>query len=219
MERIKEISKYIDDNSKVIDIGCDHGYLGIELINQNRNIKVISSDISSNAIASAMCNISSASLDDKIELRVGNGLDVISPSEIDTVVISGLGAHTQIEILTSGLEKLKFVDSIILCPNDDAYYIRNNLEMLGYHIYDEDIIYENDKFYPILKLKKGIKKYTYEECLLGPILQNKTSKIIAMYYKMILDKKNNIYNKLPNKYISKREDTLNDINIIKRHLS
>lgn len=218
MERIKIISKYIDDNSKVIDIGCDHGYLGIELINQNRNIKVISSDISSNAIASAKRNILSLSLDDKIDLRVGNGLSVISSNEIDTVVISGLGAHTQMEILTSGLDKLKLVHSIILCPNDDAFYIRNNLERLGYYIYDEDIIYENEKFYPILKLKKGTKKYTYEECLLGPILQNKTSKTITMYYKMILDKKNNIYKSLPEKYTSKKEDTLNDINILKRHL-
>lgn len=218
MERIKKISSFVDDNSKVIDIGCDHGYLGIELIKQNRNICVISSDISSKAISSAKKNINREGLNSNIDLRVGNGLDVVDKDEINTVVIAGLGAHTQIEILINGIEKLEYVDSIILSPNSSEFYIRFNLEKLGFYIYDEDIVLENGKFYPILKLKMGSKKYTYDELLLGPILINKNSKVICQYYRELLDKKLRIYNNLPNIYKDKRDKLLLDINILEKHL-
>lgn len=218
MERIKKISSFVDDNSKVIDIGCDHGYLGIELIKQNRNISVISSDISSKAISYAKKNINREGLNSNIDLRVGNGLDVVDKDEINTVVIAGLGAHTQIEILINGIEKLEYVDSIILSPNSSEFYIRFNLEKLGFYIYDEDIVLENGKFYPILKLKSGSKKYTYDELLLGPILINKNSKVICQYYRDILNKKLNIYNNLPTIYKDKRNKLLLDINILEKHL-
>ncbi len=218
MERIKKISSLVDDNSKVIDIGCDHGYLGIELIRQNRNISVISSDISCNALSFARKNINREVPEAKICLRVGNGLDVIDKNEINTIVIAGLGAHTQIEILINGKEKLEYVDSIILSPNSSEFYIRSNLEKIGFYIYDEDVVLENGKFYPILKLKRGIKKYTYQELLLGPILINKSSKVIYQYYKNILDKKLRIYDNLPDIYNDKKESILSDINILKKHL-
>lgn len=216
MERIKRISQFVDNDSKIIDVGCDHGYLGIEIINQNRNIHVISSDISKNALLSAKTNIENNDIS-CIDLRVGNGLEVVLANEIDTVVMSGLGSHTQIEVLINGKDKLKYVNNIILCPNDSAFYIRSNLNLIGYYIYDEDVVLENGKFYPILKLKKGIRDYTYEEMLLGPILINKKNKITLQFYKEMLNKKLNIYNNLPDKYKTKKNELLCDINTLKKH--
>lgn len=217
MKRIKALAEMVPNNAKVVDIGCDHGYLGIELINENRGISVISSDVSNNALDFARKNVIQAGTN-SIDLRVGDGLSVISKGEVDTIVIAGMGAHTQIEILISGKEKLESVRTIILSPNDGAFYIRNNLESIGYHIEDEEIIFENDKFYTILKLGQGFKKYTYDEILIGPVLINKRNELFFKYYEIILNKKQNILRKLPIEYEEKANSTENDINIIKKYL-
>ena len=103
MNRIEIIASKVEDNSKIIDIGCDHAYLGIELLKQDRNIKIIASDISKNVIDTTKKNISTKY---DIDLRCGSGLDVVDASEIDTVVIAGMGAHNQVDILTSSIDKL-----------------------------------------------------------------------------------------------------------------
>lgn len=217
MKRINALAKMVPDNSRVIDIGCDHGYLGIELINENRGISVISSDISSNALQFAKKNILQANVNG-IDLRVGNGLSVVTKNEIDTIVIAGMGAHTQIEILKSGLEKLDSVKTIILSPNDGSFYIRNNLNLINYHIEDEEIIFENGKFYTILKLCKGFNEYTYAQMLMGPVLLKKQDELFFKYYETILTKKEKILENLPKKYSKKISLTKKDVKIIKKYL-
>ena len=96
--RLEVVASYVRDNSKVIDIGCDHGFLSIFLAKKYDNIKIIASDINENALGNAIENINKMNLQDKIDVRLGNGLDVISALEIDTIVISGMGANTIVEI-------------------------------------------------------------------------------------------------------------------------
>ena len=88
-KRLEVVANYINDNSKIIDIGCDHGLLSIYLANKYNNINMIASDVNKNALASAIKNIKEAGLEDRIDTRLGNGLEVVSPGEIDTIVIAG----------------------------------------------------------------------------------------------------------------------------------
>ena len=90
--RLEAVANYVDDNSKVIDIGCDHGFLSIFLAKKYDNIKIIASDINENALNNAISNINKIHLQNKIETRLGNGLDVVTADEIDTIVISGMGS-------------------------------------------------------------------------------------------------------------------------------
>lgn len=212
MDRIKIIASKVEDNSKIIDIGCDHAYLDIELIEQNRNINVIASDISKNVISTTKEKLKK--LGYNIDLRCGDGLDVVNSTEIDTIIISGMGSFNQIEILTKDISKLDNVKTIILCPNDSAFNIRNNLKKIGYYIYDEDIIYESKIYYPLLVLKKGIKNYSYSDILLGPILRNKNDINIKNYYKEQIEKKKSILSNLPEKYGKKIKELQNDIKIL-----
>ena len=66
--RLEAVANYVDDNSKVIDIGCDHGFLSIFLAKKYDNIKIIASDINENALNNAISNINKLNLQNKIEV-------------------------------------------------------------------------------------------------------------------------------------------------------
>ena len=130
-KRLEVISSFIEDNSRVIDIGCDHGLLSIYLVNKYKNIKVIASDINRNALDTAINNIKKEGLDSRIETRLGNGLDVVSSDEIDTIVIAGMGANTIVGILKYAPDKLVNVNNIIIQSNTDLYFLRKNVTKMG----------------------------------------------------------------------------------------
>lgn len=180
--RLKVVADYVEDNSKVIDIGCDHGLLSIYLVNNKKNIKVIASDINNNALSSARSNIKEYKLEDKIDIRLGKGLEVVSPEEIDTIVIAGMGSNTIVGILKYAKDKLKYVDSIIIQSNTDLYFLRKNITKLGYYIEDETLVEDKNIIYTIIKFKKGTRRYNYKELYLGPILINKKDKLFIKKY-------------------------------------
>lgn len=181
-KRLKVVADYVEDNSKVIDIGCDHGLLSIYLVNNKKNIKVIASDINDNALSSARSNIKECKLEDKIDIRLGKGLEVVSPEEIDTIVIAGMGSNTIVGILKYAKDKLKYVDNIIIQSNTDLYFLRKNITKLGYYIEDETLVEDKNIIYTVIKFKKGTRRYNYKELYLGPILINKKDKLFIKKY-------------------------------------
>ena len=194
-KRLEVVATYVEDNSKVIDIGCDHGFLSIYLANKYKNIKIIASDVNENALNSAISNIKEAKQTKKIDVRLGNGLDVVaSPDEIDTVVIAGMGSNTIVGILKYDREKLSNVKNIIIQSNTDLYFLRKNITSIGYYIEDETMVLDKDIIYTVIKFTKGKKRYSYKELYLGPILMNKNDELFKKKnnkdletYKRILD--------------------------------
>ena len=139
-KRLEVVANLIEDNSKIIDIGCDHGLLSIYLARKYKNIKVIASDVNKNALSSAIKNIKEAKLESSIETRLGNGLEVINPEEIDTVIIAGMGSNTIVGILKYSKDKLVNVNNIIVQSNTDLYFLRKNITSIGYYIEDEILV-------------------------------------------------------------------------------
>lgn len=174
-KRLAVISSFIEDNSKVIDIGCDHGLLSIYLVNKYKNIRVIASDINKNALDTAINNIKKEGLDSRIETRLGNGLDVVSSDEIDTIVIAGMGANTIVGILKYAPDKLVNVNNIIIQSNTDLYFLRKNITSLGYYIEDEILVEDKNIIYTVIKFNKGKRRYNYKELYLGPVLTTKNN--------------------------------------------
>ena len=172
-KRLEVVASFVNDNSKVIDIGCDHGLLSIYLVNKYKNIKVIASDVNENALSSAITNIKKEKLENRIETRLGSGLDVVKADEIDTIVIAGMGANTIVGILKYSTSKLSNVNNIIIQSNTDLYFLRKNITSLGYYIEDEILVEDKNIIYTVIKFTKGKKRYNYEKLYLGPILITK----------------------------------------------
>ena len=200
-KRLLAIANLVDDNSKVVDIGCDHGLVSIYLAMNKQNISIIASDINQNALDNAIKNINKYHLEDKIKVCLSNGLDNIN-DEIDTIIISGMGGHTIIDILTNNQEKLNTVNNIIIQSNNDIEYVRRKIVKLGYCISKEELILDKNIYYTVILFTKGKKKYTNKEYYFGPILLKENSKIF-------IERKNKEYTKLLN---IKNKDKLYGIN-------
>ena len=162
MNRIEAIYSFIDLKDRVVDVGCDQAKLGIRLA--KRNQKSIASDISPKVIERASLDIRKLGLDNLIDLRVSNGLQNIKEAEADTLVLSGMGTHTILEILNN--TKLKF-NKIITISNNYHDILRDKMNELNYKVDKELIIKENNKYYNLILFTKGTKKYSQKEILLG----------------------------------------------------
>lgn len=175
--RLSAVADFISDNAKVIDIGCDHGLLSIYLAQKYSNIKIIASDINKNALDSARSNVKKCHLEDRIDIRLGNGLSVVSSDEIDTVVIAGMGSNAIVGILKYSRDKLINVRNIIIQSNTDLFFLRKNITSLGYYIEDEVLVLDKGIIYTVIKFSKGKRKYSYKDLYLGPILREKNDSL------------------------------------------
>ena len=181
MNRIDAIYSFIDLKDRVVDVGCDQAKLGILLA--KRNQKSIASDISPKVIERASLDIRKLGLDNLIDLRVSNGLQNIKEKEADTLVLSGMGTHTILEILNN--TKLRF-NKIITISNNYHDILRDKMNELNYKVDKELIIKENNKYYNLILFTKGIKKYTKKELLLG--LNQVDNELYKEYLNHLLNK-------------------------------
>ena len=195
--RLKLIASFVDDNSYVIDVGCDHALLDIFLVQNKLNVKTIASDVNKGPLDSAKKNIQDYKLEDKIEVKLGDGIRTINDL-VDTIVISGLGGETIIDILKEDISRLKNVKTLILSPHSDIYQVRKEVTNLGYKIVDELFIYDQKKPYVIIKFIKGKEKYSDDEMFFGPIILKEKNASFYKYYQDLIIKNKEVLKKIPN---------------------
>ena len=183
-KRLKVIADLVD-TEKIVDVGCDHGYLDIYLT-LNKSCKCIASDISKKAIQNCIDNINTYNLTDKIRVIVTNGLDNINIEDDTTIIISGMGTNTIIDILSGKI----LSNNLIISSNNNLEDLRRFVVKQGYYIADEVYVEEHGIHYVIIKFKKGKKIYNDYEYLLGSIVSKDKNymKYILYYYQNILDK-------------------------------
>lgn len=215
-KRLMTVSDFIKDNSFILDIGCDHALLDIYLYQKKNNLQIIASDIRKAPLENAKNNINRYGLTEKIETRLGDGLEVID-DRVDTIIITGMGGKTIIDIL-SNKEKLVNVKNIVLSPNSDYYEVRKAITNLGYIIDNETIVKDKGIYYLIISFVKGNKKYKNYELLLGPILIKSNDKTKNEYFKYLVTKKEEILKNIPRKYILKRLKLKCEIHKIKSNI-
>lgn len=132
------------------DIGTDHAYIPIKLIEDGICERVIASDIKEGPLEIAKQNIEKYNLSDKIETRLGGGLSSLKKGEADTIIIAGMGGEMIEAILTDDEETAKEANLLILQPMNSQYELRKYLIHNGYCITDEDIATEGFKVYNII---------------------------------------------------------------------
>ena len=172
-KRLKAITEFVDKEDRIIDIGCDHALLDIYIKENIKNRKIVASDIHEGAIKQAKKNIEKYSMERKISLRLGDGLDVIKEGEVDTIIIAGMG-YNNIEKILSNSEKLKDINKIIVQSNTDVVKLRKSVIKLGFKITREKLVLDKDIIYTIIEFKRGVEKYNYNQIYFGPrLMENK----------------------------------------------
>lgn len=211
-KRLKKISAYLLNSKKIIDIGCDHALLGIYLCLENENIKVIASDINEKPLLKAKDNVNQYSLNDRIAIKLGNGLETVE-EDVDTVVISGMGTLNIIKILEK-INEYPHISKLVLSPNNDFVLLREKIQKLGFEIVKEEIIKENNKYYLIIEFKKG---NNVVNNFFGKLDLN--NDINIDYFKYLYNKNNKIINKLNVDNFEKKEDLIKENKKIKEKVN
>ncbi|MBZ4656215.1 MAG: trmK [Thermoanaerobacter sp.] len=197
-ERLKKIVEYIPYGTKVADIGTDHGFIPVYLIENNIASYVIASDLKSGSLNKAIEEIKKRGLQSFIDTRLGNGLSVLKPHEVEVVVIAGMGGILISQILEESKEIAKTIQRFILQPMRDSDYLRKYLVENGYKIYDEDLVKEKQKYYEIIVAEHGrqnIKNDIYYD--IGQKLIEKNHPLLKDFVQYKIDKIQRIINKLP----------------------
>lgn len=146
-ERLKMNVSLVPEGARIADIGCDHGYASIWLIQEGIAEKVIASDVNRGPIERAMQHICLAGLERRIECRQGNGTEKLIPGEVDTLMIAGMGGPLMIHILSEGRDVLQQIRTLILQPQSDIGAVRHYLWEHGFMIRQEKICLEDGKYY------------------------------------------------------------------------
>ncbi len=150
--RLKSVAAMVDKCKSIVDIGTDHGYIPIYLLKNKVIDSAIASDINPGPLQRAESNILFENLQDKIKCRLGGGLSIVKPGEVNAVVISGMGGYLIKDILEAGSEVFKSMDYIVLQPVQNPEVVREYIYSRGFKIIDEDICFEDNKFYEIIKI-------------------------------------------------------------------
>lgn len=171
--RLLAIAKLVPRGHKVADIGTDHAILPVYLINENIAQQVIASDLREGPLEAAKKTVRQSRLEEKIELRLGNGLSTIKPGEADVAVIAGMGGGTIKNILEEYVDNCP-VTTLVLQPMGDSGILRKWLVKNGWKISDEDIVEEDGRLYEIIYAVRGLEETTDKLIIsLGPRLIEK----------------------------------------------
>lgn len=155
-QRLRYIVDFVPQNSIVADIGTDHGYIPVYLIENKISKKVIGTDISPNSLKKIAKYVSLKEMGEFIDIRLGNGLSVIKPFEIDTVIIAGMGGLLIRDILKENKDVVDSITHFILQPNIASDELRKFLYDNNFVILKEKLAKENNKFYEIIYARRGI---------------------------------------------------------------
>lgn len=213
--RLQAVATLVDNNKKIIDIGCDHAHLSIYLMQTKTPLKMIASDINEGPLLHAKENIKKYKLEDKIKTKLGSGIEPIE-NDIDTIIISGMGGLNMIGILKYQPYKYKNVSTIILSPNSDTSILRKEICKLGFYIKDELLVKEKNIIYPVIKFERGKRKYQYRDYLFGPVLIEKCDQLFMEYIQKEKTTKEKLLAVLPKKYFEKRLKLKKELKIINK---
>lgn len=198
--RLKTIADFVIQDKPMADIGSDHAYLPLYLIQKSLVPSVIATELRKGPGEKAKKMIDFCQLEGKIELRLGDGLKPLKPKEVATVVLAGMGAQTIIKILTESKPVLYSVQRLVIQPMTEIPLLRKWLYQNQWKIVDEEIVKEENRYYIIIVAEQG-EEFLLDEIKLelGPVLLAKKHPFLGDYVKELLNKERIVIKKLKNK--------------------
>lgn len=151
-KRLQAVAAMVTAGNSVCDVGCDHGFVPIYLVRQGISPRVLAMDVRSGPLSAAKEHIAEHGLDSLIETRLSDGLHNYNIGEAQTLICAGMGGGLMMRILSDSAEKASSFHELILQPQSEIEQFRAGLRGMGYCITDENMIEEDGKFYPMMKV-------------------------------------------------------------------
>lgn len=183
-KRMQMVAGMVSKGNVTADIGCDHGFVSIYLIEQGICPHVIAMDVNKGPLLRAKEHICERGLESYIDVRLSDGIEKLQNKEAESIIIAGMGGKLVMKILFDHMDKVRDLKEIILQPQSDLHLVRHFLEENGLQIVQEDMVEDAGKFYPCMKaVFSGEKKnaYTEEEQWYGPLLLQQKHPVLYDY--------------------------------------
>ena len=158
-KRMETVALMVTKGNRIADIGTDHGYVPIALVERDLVKSAIAMDIRKGPLSKATENIRERKLEQKIETRLSDGLEQLKEGEADTVIIAGMGGELIAHILQGGAHVLPQLQELIVQPQSEIYKVREALHALGWNIAEERMLIEEGKYYTVIKAAHGGERY------------------------------------------------------------
>lgn len=184
--RLAAVASFVESGCRVADIGTDHGYIPIYLVQTGRAVSALAMDVRRGPLDRARAHIEALDpqLRARLETRCSDGLKALSPGEADTVVIAGMGGELVIRILSEGGHVWDSVRNWILSPQSELQKVRHFFREQGFFICREIMVRDDGKYYTVMKVRRGpMEELSEAAYLYGPCLLKQKSPVLAEFLK------------------------------------
>ena len=200
-KRLKAVAELVTPGMRLADVGTDHGYIPIYLTEAGVIPSAIAMDINKGPLERAKEHIREHGLEGKIQTRLSDGLKNLQMNEADCMIAAGMGGGLVIRILSEERDTAGSLKELILQPQSEIDSVRKYLTEEGYRIVAEDMVYEDGKYYPMMKAVPcmagaGEIPYSEEELEFGRVLLQQAHPVLGQFLEREMEIQNRILSAL-----------------------
>lgn len=186
--RLEAIGRLVPQGCSLADVGTDHAYLPVWLLEKGIITNAVAGDIAEGPCRAARATVAMYGAKDKVEVRLGSGLKVLEPGEVECVTIAGMGASTMIEIFEESEAVTASLKHMVLQPMAGASSLRRWLCEHGWQIIEEDLVEDGVHFYEIISTVQGAaSQYSEAEYVIGPVLLKQGHPLLHKHFTRQID--------------------------------
>ena len=176
---------FVATGDRVADIGCDHGYLGIYLLKNQKASFVYAGDVNEGPLQSAVKNAEKYGVQDQISFFLSDGLQSF-PRDFDTAVCAGMGADTMISILENAPWLKSKQYRLILQCQSKIHSLRKYLSDNGWRITEESVVRDGRFLYTVMEvIYQPGHTLSPGEWFFPPALLENPAKELPEYYQQV----------------------------------
>ncbi len=211
--RLSALASRVPHGARFADIGTDHALLPVYLALEGIIDFAVAGDVNAGPVEAARRQVAEAGLEEKISVRLGDGMAVLRPGEADTVAIAGMGGSLMTRILEQAGECLAGVSTLVLSPHVAEDAVRLWLSENRYALDDELLLEEDGVIYTLMRARfvrseeeaQAIESRLYDERLLAPSLERVSRSLLYEMGPLLLRSPNEDFYRKWEQEIAKRE--------------
>ena len=187
-DRLLACCAFVRPGDRVADVGCDHGYLSIHLLQTGIASHVYASDVRQGPLSSAKRNAASYGVKDKIDFFLSDGVQSL-PRDFDTLICAGMGADTMVSILTAAPWLQGGAYRLILQCQSKTPLLRQYLSETGWAIFEEIVLRDGRFLYTVMEViwNPSVPKLTVGQWYFPPALLKRKTPEAAEYCRWVVD--------------------------------
>lgn len=202
-KRLQAVADLVTAGYMTADIGTDHAYIPIYLVEENIVPSAIAMDVNAGPLQRAEAHVREKRLEDKISLRLSDGFSALKAGEADAAILAGMGGGLVMKILKDNWDVTMSLKECVLQPQSEIAKVRAFLLEEGFLFIAEDMVLEDGKFYPMMKVQPPKNRMSREE-MSGKRTQWSDTEIT--YGKLLLEHKNPVLKQFLEKEIRIRTE-------------